>query len=93
MRLLPLLAAELLMAIGLPGVQAAPQRLPPLKRAALERLAAAIAHTGHSRFVLDAIGERERELDVITHRLQTAHPRRRGATPRKYPQVRHHQAG
>jgi len=38
----------------------------------LIRLAAAIAHTGHSRFLLDAIAERERELDQLTYRLQTA---------------------
>ena len=38
----------------------------------LTRLTAAIAHTGHSGFLLDAIAERERELHQITRRLQTA---------------------
>ena len=38
----------------------------------LARLAAAIAHTGHSRFLVDAIQERERELDHVAHRLQAA---------------------
>jgi site-specific DNA recombinase len=36
----------------------------------LMRLAAAIADSGHSRFVLDAMAERERELDQLAQRLQ-----------------------
>jgi site-specific DNA recombinase len=36
----------------------------------LMRLAAAIAESGHSRFVLDAMAEREREVDQLTQRLQ-----------------------
>jgi uncharacterized protein (DUF1778 family) len=36
----------------------------------LMRLAAAIAESGHSRFVLDAMAERERELDQLAQRLQ-----------------------
>ena len=36
----------------------------------LMRLAAAIADSGHSRFVLDAMAEREQELDHLAKRLQ-----------------------
>jgi site-specific DNA recombinase len=38
----------------------------------LGRVAAAIAQTGHSRFLLDAITERERELDILAQKLQSA---------------------
>ena len=38
----------------------------------LTRLTAAIAHTGHSSFLLEAIAEREGEFHQITHRLQGA---------------------
>ncbi len=38
----------------------------------LGRLAAAIAQTGHSQILLEAIRERELELDQVAHRLQTA---------------------
>jgi hypothetical protein len=37
----------------------------------LARLAASIADTGHSRFVVEAMAERERELDQLTQSLQT----------------------
>jgi site-specific DNA recombinase len=35
----------------------------------LMRFAAAIAEAGHSRFLLDAIGERERELDLVARKI------------------------
>ncbi len=38
----------------------------------IARVAAAIAEGGHSRYLLDAINERERELDLLTHKLQSA---------------------
>jgi hypothetical protein len=38
----------------------------------ITRVAAAIAEGGHSRYLLDAINERERELDLLTHKLQSA---------------------
>jgi site-specific DNA recombinase len=38
----------------------------------LKRLAAAIADSGHSRFVLEAMAERERQLDHLAAKLQTA---------------------
>lgn len=38
----------------------------------LARLAAAIAHAGHSRFLVDAIHEREGELDQVAQRLKAA---------------------
>jgi site-specific DNA recombinase len=39
----------------------------------LARLAAAIADTGHNQFVVEAMTERQRELDRITHGLETVH--------------------
>lgn len=42
----------------------------------LGRLAAAIADTGHNRFVIEAMDERQRDLDRITHNFQAANRER-----------------
>src|ERR1700726_1964162 len=69
MRLLHLLAAELLIAIGLPGVQAVPPQLATLKKAALER-----------RFLLQVNYEQQRgSQDSQTSRSRTVIFKRAGA--------------